>query len=43
MPQFKEIFAGMLEGASLPAFTRLVFGGSGIITAIQVCIVGCGW
>src|SRR5436190_2271642 len=27
LPQFKQIFGGMLEGAPLPAFTRFVFGG----------------
>ena len=26
IPQFKAVFAGMLEGAQLPAFTRLVLG-----------------
>jgi type IV pilus assembly protein PilC len=26
IPKFKEVFAGMLEGAQLPAFTRLVLG-----------------
>jgi type IV pilus assembly protein PilC len=26
VPKFKEVFAGMLEGAQLPAFTRLVLG-----------------
>src|SRR5581483_11269599 len=26
IPQFKSVFAGMLEGAQLPAFTRLVLG-----------------
>ena len=40
LPKFKEVFAGMLEGQSLPAFTRLVFGGSNITTAIQLGIVG---
>ncbi len=33
----------MLEGQQLPAFTRLVFGGSGITTAIQLGIVGIIW
>jgi type II secretory pathway component PulF len=40
MPKFAEVFAGMLDGQSLPAFTRLVFGGSTITTAIQLGIVG---
>src|SRR6266496_1020116 len=28
VPSFKQVFEGMLEGASLPAFTRLVLGSS---------------
>jgi type II secretory pathway component PulF len=43
MPKFKEVFAGMLEGESLPAFTRLVFGGSTITMAIQLGIIGVIW
>ncbi len=39
MPKFMEVFAGMLEGQSLPPFTRLVFGGSTFTTAIQLGIV----
>jgi type IV pilus assembly protein PilC len=44
VPKFKEVFAGMLEGAQLPAFTRLVLGISEIIkdhilVAIGVAIV----
>jgi type IV pilus assembly protein PilC len=31
VPKFKEVFAGMLEGAQLPAFTRLVLGISEVI------------
>jgi type IV pilus assembly protein PilC len=31
IPKFKEVFAGMLENAQLPAFTRLVLGISDII------------
>jgi type IV pilus assembly protein PilC len=31
VPKFKEVFAGMLEGQQLPAFTRLVLGISEII------------
>ncbi|HWD94771.1 MAG TPA: type II secretion system F family protein [Verrucomicrobiae bacterium] len=31
IPKFKEVFAGMLDGAQLPAFTRLVLGISEII------------
>jgi type IV pilus assembly protein PilC len=42
-PRFTEVFAGMLDGASLPGFTRLVFGGSGFITLIQVVIIAGLW
>jgi type IV pilus assembly protein PilC len=31
VPSFKSVFEGMLEGASLPAFTRLVMGISDVI------------
>jgi type IV pilus assembly protein PilC len=31
IPKFKEVFAGMLEGEQLPAFTRLVMGISDLI------------
>ena len=31
VPKFKEVFSGMLDGAQLPAFTRLVLGISEII------------
>ena len=43
LPKFKEVFAGMLENQQLPAFTRLVFAGNGITTAIQLGIVGIIW
>ena len=43
LPRMKEVFAGMLEGQSLPAFTRLVFGGSTWVMVIQLCIVGFIW
>ena len=43
LPKFKEVFSGMLEGQQLPAFTRLVFAGNGISTAIQFGIVGIIW
>ena len=43
LPKFKEIFAGMLEGQSLPAFTRFVFGGDTIILAIQVAVISVIW
>ena len=43
LPQMKEVFAGMLEGQSLPAFTRFVFGGSTWVLVMQLCIVGFIW
>ena len=43
LPRFKEVFNGMLEGQPLPAFTRLVFEGNGVSTAIQIGIVGIIW
>jgi type II secretory pathway component PulF len=43
LPRFEEVFAGMLENEQLPAFTRLVFAGNDISTAIQLGIVGIIW
>ncbi len=43
LPKFQEVFAGMLEGELLPAFTRLVFGESTILMAVQLGIVGVIW
>jgi len=43
LPKFIDVFAGMLDGQQLPAFTRLVFAGNGISTAIQVGIAGIIW
>jgi len=41
VPKFKEVFAGMLEGAQLPAFTRLVLGISDAIKShILVVLAG---
>jgi type IV pilus assembly protein PilC len=44
VPKFKEVFAGMLDGAQLPAFTRLVLGISEVIknhilVALAVAVV----
>jgi type IV pilus assembly protein PilC len=45
IPKFKEVFAGLLDGAQLPAFTRLVLGISdaikdhAIVTIIGVVVV----
>jgi type II secretory pathway component PulF len=43
MPKFKEVFVVMLDGQSLPAFTRLVFGGSTITMVIQLGIIAVIW
>ncbi len=42
VPKFKEVFAGMLEGAQLPAFTRLVLGISEVIKDHIVVALGVG-
>ena len=44
VPKFKEVFAGMLDGAQLPAFTRVVLGISEVIkdhivVALAVAVV----
>jgi len=43
LPSYRAVFAGMLEGEPLPAFTRFVFGSSGIITGIQLALVAIIW
>lgn len=43
MPKFRELFRGMFEGSSLPAFTRLVFAGGNLSTLIQLSIIGLIW
>ena len=43
LPKMKEIFAGMFQGESLPAFTRLVFGESTYLMSVQLLIVGFIW
>src|SRR5205085_2217960 len=40
IPKFKEVFAGMLEGAQLPAFTRLVLGISEVIKSHIFYVIG---
>jgi type IV pilus assembly protein PilC len=42
VPKFKEVFAGMLEGAQLPAFTRLVLGISEVIKDHILVALGAG-
>jgi type II secretory pathway component PulF len=43
LPKYLEVFGGVLEGAQLPAFTRLVFGTNSLSTTIQFVIVGIIW
>ena len=40
IPKFKEVFAGMLEGAQLPAFTRFVLGISDTVKDHFIVTVG---
>jgi len=42
IPQFESVFAGMLEGAQLPAFTRLVLGISEVIKDHILIALGVG-
>lgn len=43
LPKFMEVFNGMIEGAQLPAFTRLVFGTGGLVTAFQAGMLCFLW
>ncbi len=43
IPKFKEVFAGMFDGAQLPAFTRLVLGSSHMMFWIQLAVIGLTW
>ncbi len=43
LPAFKAVFEGMLEGAMLPAFTRLVFDLDSMVIAAQCGILGLVW
>jgi type IV pilus assembly protein PilC len=41
VPSFKAVFEGMLEGAQLPAFTRLVLGISAMVKDHILVTMGC--
>jgi type IV pilus assembly protein PilC len=41
IPSFQQVFEGMLEGAQLPAFTRLVIGISSIVKDHILVALGC--
>jgi type II secretory pathway component PulF len=43
VPKFKEVFAGMLSGSQLPAFTRLIFSSSHWILLAQLIVVAFTW
>ena len=43
IPKFKEVFAGMMEGMPLPAFTRLMFGCEDVFVTVQVIILVVLW
>ncbi len=43
LPSYEAVFAGMMEGAGLPAFTRFIFASSTWVTAAQVCLIGFLW
>ena len=43
IPKFKEVFAGMFDGAQLPAFTQLVIGTSEARFWLQVAVVAATW
>lgn len=43
LPSYKAVFEGMIEGQSLPAFTRFVFGTNGIAITVQVAFLCLVW
>ncbi len=43
IPKFKEVFSGMLEGAQLPAFTRLILESSDYILLAQAAVILATW
>jgi type II secretory pathway component PulF len=43
MPSYQQVFEGMSESLKLPAFTRLMFASSGIMTLIQVVMLLLLW
>ena len=43
LPAFKQVFNGMLEGESLPAFTRFVFDSSDISSALLILMLLFIW
>jgi type IV pilus assembly protein PilC len=43
LPSFRAVFAGMYEGASLPAFTRFIFAENSVFISIQACLFLLVW
>ena len=43
LPSYVQVFSGVMEGARLPAFTRLVFATNGVFTLIQVIMLCLVW
>ena len=43
IPAFQSVFAGMLEGAALPAFTRFILDSSSYLVAFQAVLAGLIW
>lgn len=43
LPSFKQIFEGMMEGETLPPFTRFVFDQSLLITSVQLGLLLLVW
>jgi type II secretory pathway component PulF len=43
IPKFKEVFAGMLEGSQLPAFTQTVMASSDWVLLLQIAVIVATW
>jgi len=43
LPSFEAVFAGMFEGASLPALTRFVFDSSSVFVVLQIAFLLFIW
>jgi type IV pilus assembly protein PilC len=43
LPSYKAVFEGMLEGQSMPAFTRFVLENNGVAIALQVAFICVVW
>jgi type II secretory pathway component PulF len=43
MPKFKEVFAGMTVGMSMPAFSQFVFTQNAVLVGVQVAVLSLVW